>query len=59
MGTQWRLAGMSALPAGLDYAALPAVLSMLNLAPSGELLADLQAIEAGALSALHAQAKRR
>gem|GEM_PF-6317368 len=50
---------MSALPAGLDYAALPAVLSMLNLAPSGELLADLQAIEAGALSALHAQAKRR
>jgi hypothetical protein len=28
MGTQWRTAGMSGLPIGLDYAALPAVLRM-------------------------------
>lgn len=57
MDTQWRLGGMGAVPIGLDYGALPAVTGMLGLTPSARLLADLKAIEAGALSALHAQAK--
>jgi len=49
MGTQWRRAGMTGLPCGLDYAALPAVCAAEDEVLDGVLLARLRAMEGAAL----------
>ena len=45
MGTQWRRAGMAALPVGLDYTALPIVAGALSVPVDGVLLRRLQVLE--------------
>ena len=52
MSTQWRRAGMTGVPVGLDYAALPAVCGALAVTLDGELLQRLRLIEAAALGAM-------
>ena len=52
MATQWRRAGMSGVPTGLDYAALPVVAGALAVAADADLLFRLQILEAAALAVL-------
>ncbi|MBX9702389.1 MAG: DUF1799 domain-containing protein [Acetobacteraceae bacterium] len=52
MDTQWRRAGMTGIPCGLDYAAIPPVAGMLGVAADADLLARLQVLEAEALTAM-------
>lgn len=52
MQTQWRRAGMTGVPTGLDYAALPVAARALRLRLTGDVLRRLQVIEAEALAAL-------
>lgn len=48
--TQWRVGPAGAT--GLDYAAIPAVLQMLDVSPSKQLLADLRVMEDEALATM-------
>lgn len=50
--TQWRLAGLDALPVGLDYAGLRAAAAMMDLAMSPSLFRDVQIMEGAALGVL-------
>jgi hypothetical protein len=52
MSTQWRRAGMSGVPVGLDYAALPAVCAALDHRLDGELLTRITMIECAALAVM-------
>lgn len=52
MDTQWRRAGMTGVPTGLDYAAIPAVAGMLGLPADEDLLARLRVLEAEAVKAM-------
>jgi len=58
MATQWRYAGMSGVPTGLDYAALPMVLRSLRLKPGADMLDRLRIMEAEALDVFQAEARR-
>ena len=54
--TQWRVVGSAGGPLvtiGLDYQGVKAGLDLAGIAPSPELWADVQMIEAGALSVLN------
>ena len=51
-GTQWRRAGMTGVPTGLDYAVLPAVAGMLGIPADEALLARVQLLEGAALTAM-------
>lgn len=55
MGTQWRRAGMSGLPVGLDYAALPAVAGALDIPADEPLLARIRVMESEAGQLLRAR----
>lgn len=52
MGTQWRRAGLSGTPVGLDYAALPVVCRAHRRRLDAALLARLQVIEVAAVDAM-------
>lgn len=52
MGTQWRVAGLTGLPIGLDYAALPVVTGALGLRLDEGLLARLRVMEDTAVQEL-------
>jgi hypothetical protein len=52
MGTQWRRAGLSGIPTGLDYAALPAVCRAHRERLDRALLARIGVIENAALGAM-------
>lgn len=53
MGTQWRVAGLTGLPVGLDYAALPVVTAALAVDLDEDLLARLRVMEGAALREFH------
>lgn len=55
--TQWRHAGMSGLPVGLDYVAVRAAMDMSDVAPAEcpDAFARLRVIEVAALKALHSR----
>ncbi|MCB1833929.1 MAG: DUF1799 domain-containing protein [Geminicoccaceae bacterium] len=57
--TQWRRAGWTGLPAGLDYQALHAAAGMLGIAVSPDIFFDIRCLEAGALRAFAEEASRR
>ena len=50
--TQWRRAGLTGVPTGLDYAAVPPIAGMLGIPADGDLLARLRILEAAALAAM-------
>lgn len=52
MGTQWRRAGLSGIPTGLDYAALTVVCRAHRARLDGALLARIGVIETAALAAM-------
>jgi hypothetical protein len=47
--TQWRLAGMSGIPTGMDYAGVQAAIALMGATPSPALFDELRDMEAGAL----------
>ncbi len=49
--TQWRVAGMSGIPIGLDYAGVRAALAMMRRRPTPELFDDLREMEIAAINA--------
>lgn len=55
MATQWRYAGMTALAAGLDYAAMPAVLRLVGVPRSewGQVFEDLRVMEDAAMAVMN------
>ncbi len=50
--TQWRRAGMTGVPTGLEYAALPAICGALDVLLDEVLLARLSVMEGAALQAM-------
>jgi hypothetical protein len=52
MGTQWRRAGLKAMPTGLDYAALPVVARACGVKLTGLLLDQVRTLEGEALRAM-------
>lgn len=50
--TQWRFAGATGVPTGLDYGAVEAAARMMALPVTPQLFADLRQVEAGALEEL-------
>lgn len=59
MSTQWRTGGMSGLPSGLDYAALPPVLRMTGIprADWPDVFDGIRVMEDAALEVLRKQKK--
>ena len=53
--TQWRYAGLRAVPVGLDYAGVEAVMRMIQVPASVDLFEDLSIMEAAALAAFAAR----
>lgn len=51
-GTQWRRAGMTGIPAGLDYAGVEAAARARGVAWTDDLLSRLRIMEGAALEAM-------
>jgi hypothetical protein len=56
--TQWRHAGMTGVPTGLDYAGVEAAARMAGLQPTPDVFRDLRHLEAGIIEALAEGADR-
>lgn len=56
-GTQWRLAGMSGLPTGLDYAGVEAAARMAGIEMSEDLFGRLRVMERAALAEMTSRHK--
>ena len=52
-GTQWRRAGMTGVPTGLDYAGVEAAARAVGVAWTGALLEQLRIMESAALGVMN------
>jgi hypothetical protein len=57
MSTQWRRAGLSGVPTGLDYAVLPALAGALAVPADADLVQRLAVIEHAALDGMLAKGR--
>lgn len=53
LGTQWRIAGMSGTVTGIEYSAIPFVLTCHGLEQNAQNLRDLRVMESAALPLLN------
>lgn len=53
--TQWRRAGLTGIPTGLDYPAVESVMRMTGIEDTAGTLQKLQLVELGALEAMQEQ----
>jgi len=55
LASQWRIAGANGYVSGLDYSAIPFVLSCHGITPTPQLLRDIQVMESAARNVINAQ----